>query len=69
MTTYQIAETQGMNDARETRTVTCKTLAHAKTNASRGQCFHGTWLHIYDEKGNHLARKNPQTNKWENTPV
>jgi hypothetical protein len=69
MNTYKIEETQGINNTRAPRVISVKTLAHAKTNASRGQSFYGTWLHIYDEQGNHIARKNPQTKKWENTPA
>ena len=68
MNKYSIEEVQGMNASREPRKITAKSLDHAKTNATRGQAFKGTWLHIYDSDMNHIARKNPHNKKWEDTP-
>ncbi len=69
MLNFKTMETQGSNDTRDYMIISAKSLSHAKTIASRAQAFHGTWLHIENEQGHHLARKNPNSGKWENTPA
>ena len=46
MTTYTITEKQDINSVREGRKVEAKTLAAAKSNARKNQCFYGTTLTI-----------------------
>lgn len=46
MKTYNITETNGINDTREGADIQASSLANAKTQASRSQFFKGTVLTI-----------------------